>query len=57
MNLEWIMIELQIMLVMVMFFNANIGNTFFENQRVSQKFETKWKSKLNVVSYKLRPNW
>jgi hypothetical protein len=35
------MIELQIMLAMVMFLNANI--TFFENQRMSQKFETKMK--------------
>ncbi len=37
------MIELQIMLAMVMLFNVNIGNTFFENQRVSQKFEKKMK--------------
>jgi hypothetical protein len=39
MNIEWIMIEL-IMLAMVMLFNANIGNIFFENQKVSQKFVT-----------------
>jgi hypothetical protein len=36
MNIESIMIELQIMLAMMMLLNTKIGNSFFENQGMSQ---------------------
>ncbi len=56
MNIESIMIESQIMLATVMLLNANIGNSFFENQGVSQKFETKMKVQIECCELQVMAN-
>jgi len=51
------MIELQIMVAMVMLLNANISNSFFENQGVSQKFETKMKVQIECCELQVTAIW